>query len=326
MKSLVLPVLHELSHQRFVSGTVLAQKLHVSRSTISEILKEVAPFGIDIFSVPGRGYRLARPLDMLDASAIQKMLQKATPPVQVEIMAHVDSTNSELLRRAAQGEASGLCLAAEIQSQGRGRRGRRWESALGSGLTFSLLWRFERGAAQLGGLSLVVGLALVQTLRGVGISRAQVKWPNDIWVDGQKLAGILIETQGDMLGPSAAVIGIGINYRLTDALKEQIDQPVCDIAAFLPQLPSRNELLGSLLMQLAATLERFAQHGFTGWREEWIAAHALHEKPVCITHGDGTTLNAVVKGVAPDGALIVSAQGKEMMLTSGEISLRINKK
>jgi BirA family biotin operon repressor/biotin-[acetyl-CoA-carboxylase] ligase len=322
MRPLAFQLLAELSDRRFVSGTSLAEKYGVSRSAISDALRDVTEHGVEIFSLTRKGYRLAQAVELLDVVRIREALGRDARRVDVEVVNSIASTNTELLARAAAGAPGGACLAAEIQTAGRGRRGRTWQSSLASSLTFSLLWRFDKGAAQLGGLSLLVGLALVRVLRAQGVSAAAVKWPNDIVVDHKKLAGILIETQGDMLGPTAAVIGIGINMRLSAIQCDAIDQPVTDLASQLPSPASRNVLLAALLKELVATLDRFGKEGFAPFHAEWIACHALHGEKVRISHASGEVVDAVVTGLAVDGSLLVEARGKIEALTSAEISIR----
>jgi BirA family biotin operon repressor/biotin-[acetyl-CoA-carboxylase] ligase len=199
-----------------------------------------------------------------------------------------------------------------------------WHSAFGASLTFSLLWRFEKCAAQLGGLSLVVGLAVVRVLRrsGMGASEIALKWPNDVVAGPRKLAGVLIESQGDMLGPTSVVIGIGINVNLPEPIKAAIDQPVTDLQALTGRALSRNQLLGAVLRELVGMLDQFQAKGFPAFRKEWTAVHALHEKPVRVLGGDGSVIDAVVRDVADDGSLIVTHQGRDIILSSGEVSLR----
>ena len=140
---------------------------------------------------------------------------------QIELADSAVSSNTVLLQRAALGAASGSVLAVEWQSAGRGRLGRVWHSGLGSALTFSLLWRFEFGLSALSGLSLAVGVAMMRALEKIGVSDIGLKWPNDVLTKSGKLAGILIEAQGDMLGPSLVVIGIGMNLRLPQAVMKR---------------------------------------------------------------------------------------------------------
>ncbi len=324
MRPLAFQLLRELSHERFVSGVVLAEKFGVSRSAVSEALRDAGEAGVEIFSLTRRGYRLARPVELLNLDRLRAGLGPAARRLDLELVEAVDSTNTVLMLRAAQGAPSGSCLAAEIQRAGRGRRGRVWQSAFAASLTFSLLWRFEKGAAHLGGLSLVVGLALVRALRALGIDDPSLalKWPNDLLAGHRKLAGVLIESQGDMLGPTAVVIGVGINVALPDSLSEAIDQPAADLAGLARTPVSRNAVLAAVLRELVQVLDAFQRSGFAGFRQEWLALHALHNKPVRVLHGDGSGIDAVACGVADDGSLLIRHQGREISLSSGEISLR----
>lgn len=325
MRPLAFSLLRDLSHEHFVSGARLAEKYGVSRSAVSDALRDATESGIGIFSLTRKGYRLAAPIEMLDVERVRAALGPTAKRVDVEVLASIDSTNAELVRRAIAGAPAGMCIAAELQTAGRGRRGRQWHSALGASLTFSLLWRFDKGAAQLGGLSLAVGVAVLNALRKNGLrdpERLGLKWPNDVVAGGAKLGGVLIETQGDMLGPTTVVIGIGINLQLSDALKTSIDQPVTDLAALSDKLPSRNRLQASMLDELVLVLDVFQQAGFGALKSAWQANHVLHGKTVRIAHADGTTMEAMVKDVADDGALIVNFKGRELHVTAGEVSLR----
>jgi BirA family transcriptional regulator, biotin operon repressor / biotin---[acetyl-CoA-carboxylase] ligase len=322
MRPLTFQVLQKLSTEKFVSGVTLAQAFGVSRSAISDAVKDATTAGVEIFSLTRRGYRLAEPIELLDVAAIRASLGDATARLKVEVVDSIGSTNSEMQKRAAAGEPSGSCLVAEIQTAGRGRRGRLWQSAFHSSLTFSLLWRFEKGAAQLGGLSLVVGLALVRALRAQGVREAALKWPNDVIVDHHKLAGVLIETQGDMLGPTAATIGCGINVKLPAALERDIDQPVTDVAAHTENPVSRNQLLAAVLRELVPALTKFNADGFAGYRDEWLGLHALHQQVISVSANELLPYEATAVGVADDGSLIVEREGKRVLLSSAEISVR----
>ncbi len=328
VRPLTFTLLRELSAEHFTSGAALAAKYGVSRSAISEALKDASALGVQIFSLTRRGYRLAEPLQLLDIDVIRQRMGASAHRLDLRLADVIDSTNTALLNQAMSGAVSGTCLAAELQTAGRGRRGRAWQSALGASLTFSLLWRFESGAASLGGLSLAVGLAVANALRALGID-AELKWPNDIVVDDHKLGGILIETQGDMLGPTVAVIGIGLNVRLPDAIRLAIDQPVTDIAtvsadaAVTSPALNRNTLLPAILTQLVAVLDQFQHRGFASLRDQW---RALHAHQGCRVNVQGATESFVAKviDVSEDGALIVERDGSRLSLTAAEISIRRN--
>jgi BirA family biotin operon repressor/biotin-[acetyl-CoA-carboxylase] ligase len=322
MRNLAFQVLRRLGNGEFQSGEVLAQSLQVSRSVISAALKGAEQYGVRLYRIRGRGYCLESPVEFIAADQVVGLLGSASGSLRLEILDEAESTSSLVSRRAALGEASGLCVLAEFQSAGRGRLGRSWHSGLGGALTFSLLWRFDRGASHLGGLGLAVSVAVLRGLRQAGIAGAAVKWPNDIIVNFRKLAGILIETQGDMLGPSVAVIGIGLNYRLQDEVKERIDQPVVDVASLAGAPVSRNVLFAAVLGNLVEVLKVFERDGFVPFREEWQSAHAYHGRAVRITRPAEPVFSAVVYGVGDDGALHVRAGKQLTRLTSAEISLR----
>jgi BirA family biotin operon repressor/biotin-[acetyl-CoA-carboxylase] ligase len=323
VSALTFLALRRLADGRFHSGEDVARELGRSRATLSEALKRVPDLGVEIFSVRGKGYRLAEPIEFLDAAAINARLSAEGSRVRLEVVDEIDSTSSRLLERAVGGAPSGTCLAAEWQSAGRGRRGRSWVSALGGSLTFSLLWRFERGAGHLGGLSLAVGVAVARALTDCGVARVQVKWPNDVVADFRKLAGILVETSGEMQGPSVAVIGVGVNYRLGERVIDLIDQPVTDVAHCSASLPSRSALFARMLASLGATLEEFETTGFSASRDVWRSLHAYQGRRVRVVPPREAPFEADVVDVAPDGALVVATlDGRTVPLASAEISLR----
>ena len=323
MNALTFHALRMLADGEFRSGEAMARVLGVSRASVWNALNALDDAGIEVFKVRGRGYRLAEPLALLEAATIGTALGPAAPRFSVDVLDRVDSTNTLLMARAAAGAASGTVIAAEWQTGGRGRRGRVWHALPGAALTFSLLWRFEQGAGFLAGLSLAAGVALMRALARHGVRDAGLKWPNDVLWRGRKLAGILIEMQGDMLGPSAAVIGIGMNCRTPAALLERIDQPAVDIATAAGAAPDRSRLLASLLVELDRVFTAFAREGFAPFRDEWQRCDVYRGKPVKIALPDGGVVNGTAEGVADNGALLVATQSGQLRLHSGDVSLRI---
>jgi BirA family biotin operon repressor/biotin-[acetyl-CoA-carboxylase] ligase len=324
VSALTFQALRTLADGRFHSGEEMARSFSRSRATLSEALKRAPEMGIELFSVPGKGYRVAEPIDFLDGAAISRELASRDKRLRLEIVDEIASTSSRLLELAAAGATSGTCLAAEWQSSGRGRRGRAWVSRLGGSLTFSLLWRFERGVGHLGGLPLAVGEAVARAMSECGVRRVQVKWPNDVVADFRKLAGILVETSGEMQGPSVAVIGVGVNYRLSESVLDRIDQPTADVWQCAESPPSRSHLLAHILATLAASLDAFDRAGFAASRDAWRALHAYQGRRVRVTPGREAPFDAQVTDVAPDGALLVSTpDGRIIPLASAEITLRV---
>ncbi|MBF4991441.1 biotin--[acetyl-CoA-carboxylase] ligase [Methylophilus sp. QUAN] len=326
MNKLAFPILAVLADGKFHSGEALAQRFGVTRATVYNAIQSVEALGITVFSVRGRGYRLPKAVTLLDVDAIVQACGEYASWFHVQVLAQVDSTNRYLMQESARGIAHGTCVAAHIQTAGRGRRGRSWLSQLGGSLTFSLLWRFQCGAAGLSGLSLVVGLALVRALHSLGLAEIQLKWPNDLLVQHQgqwhKLGGILIELQGDMEGPSAAVIGIGLNLEIASEMRQNIDQPVLGLNALSAQALDPNVLLGRCLSQLAIHLNQFAEQGFAYFQHEWTAVHAFHHQPVNLLLANGQTVPGQVLGVAEEGSLLVETAAGQQRFNAGEISVR----
>jgi BirA family biotin operon repressor/biotin-[acetyl-CoA-carboxylase] ligase len=318
MSTLTFPVLQVLADGKFHSGEALAQHFKVTRATIWNAVQHAENLGIEIFSVRGRGYKLPQSINLLDKNAVLKAIGEQRAWFALEVLDEVNSTNTYLMQNKYAAHAT--CVAAHVQTNGKGRRGRTWVSQLGASLTFSLLWRFQCGAAALSGLSLCVGVALIRALRDFDVNAAQLKWPNDVLVDGKKLAGILIELQGDLEGPSAAVIGIGINLNLPQNMLESIDQPAIDLASV--KGVDQSALLGSVLKHLADVLSGFETSGFVALRNEWLGYHAYENKPVRMLLPNGIDVQGVVKGVAEDGILLVETALGLQRFSAGEISLR----
>lgn len=315
------PLLRLLGHDDFVPGPQLAEALGVSRASVSLALRSAAELGVELHTVKGRGYRLARPIGWLDEASVARALGERARFFDLKLFDEIDSTNTALMAAAGQGAPSGLVYAAERQTAGRGRRGRRWQGALGDALMFSLLWRFNLGVADLSGLSLAVGVAVARALQALGVAGARLKWPNDIVCSEGKLGGILIELSGDALGPSAVVIGIGLNLRLAETARAALDQPAASLAA-LGYAGERNALLAAVLAELALLLPAFEAAGFAPLAAEWEARHAMQGMPVRLLRPDGSAVEGVALGIAADGALRFGGPDGERRVHAGEVSLR----
>lgn len=316
-----------LRADRAVSGNELAARLGVTRAAVWKQVRGLRALGAPVDAVAGRGYKLAWPFEALDAEAIRAQLGRAEfDPALRKRLRHIavhwqiDSTNSELLRAAGRGAPDlSVCLA-ERQSAGRGRRGRAWISPLGANVYFSLLKRFERGMGALSGLSLAAGVALAQALEDCGAVDIALKWPNDVVVDGRKLAGILVEAGGEFLGPCFAVIGIGINLRLPQDIKT--GQPATDLAQVCGgALTPRNRVVAYLLARLVDALDRFATGGFAAFADAYAARDALADKRVRVQAADGTR-DGIADGVDARGALRVRHGATLAVYDSADVSVR----
>ena len=262
-----------------------------------------------------------RPWRPLERGAIVAAMGRGAK-LTVEVLEAVDSTNTELSRRAARQDIHRQVLAAEWQTAGRGRRGRTWTAIRGGSLTFSLGWRFKRGAGRLSGMTLAVGLAVARALGASGFAGIRLKWPNDIVHERAKLGGILVELSGEASGPATAIIGVGINVKLPLATRRGIEQVVTDLASIGARRSiDRNRLLARILRELAATLEAFAAEGFAPMRAAWQRRHALQRRPVHIQLPGGGSARGAVVGVDADGALVLASGRRRLRFSSGEVSL-----
>jgi len=324
-------LLRQLSDGAFHSGEDLAAQVGLTRARVSQVLKDAESAGLALERIKGRGYRLLETPDFLDAKAIRAALSERAalrgggPKLTVEVVDQIDSTSSELLRRSQKRDIHGVALAAEWQTAGRGRRGRTWTAIAGGSLTFSLGWGFEQGAGFLAGLSLAVGVAVARALEAEGFRGIALKWPNDIIHRHLKVGGILIEVNGDALGPSTTVVGVGLNVRLPSVARKDIEVPVTDLASIAGRGAKeidRNRLLAVVVAELAAALEQYAKDGFASFAAEWQHRHAYQGKPVNVLLPDGATVAGKVAGVDASGALVLADGPRRARFLSGEISLR----
>ena len=316
-------LLNLLSADAPMSGAALAQRLGVTRAAVWKQVEALRACGLPIQAQAGRGYQLRRPLDRLDPVSIRHALAvPARKHVQLlEVHWKLDSTSSEIVRRADALPDQAFVFA-EIQTAGRGRRGRNWLAPPGGSLTFSCLKRFDRGYAALSGLSLAMGVTIARTLEVFGITGVGVKWPNDLVHHDAKLAGILIELGGEFLGPCHAVIGAGINLNLPAEFRAAIAQPVTDLAAICAgEIPPRNKLAAAMIEHLCTALDRFAASGFTSFAPDYARLDVLRGRSLRIADPRGE-FGGVGAGVDARGALRVRTTSGDRLVDSAEISVR----
>ncbi len=319
-----IELLRHLANGTFYSGQKLAAQHGVSRMTIYHSMRKLEKLGIAVVRVRGRGYRLLRPIELLES---QYILSRLKPDYVkhvsgLEIFPSLDSTSSYLLRRAAQGAPGGLVCLAEYQTAGKGRRGRRWVSPFGSNLYLSLLWRFATYSAELSGLSLLVGLTVAQMIRDLGGKDVCLKWPNDIVFANQKLGGILLEMSGEMAGSCHVVIGVGINVSMPIAESQDIEQPWINMENILTEnLPSRNHLAASLVESILEAVLSFERQGLEGLEYAWREYDCLHGSPVTL-HLPTMVKSGKAVGIDRFGRFRLECDGVEELFSSGEISVR----
>ncbi|MBS4081467.1 MULTISPECIES: bifunctional biotin--[acetyl-CoA-carboxylase] ligase/biotin operon repressor BirA [Pseudomonas] len=313
----MLTLLNLLKDGRFHSGQDLGAALGISRSAVWKQLQHLeAELGLSIHKVRGRGYQLATPLMLLDPLKIAEM----APGWPVAVFDSIDSTNAEGLRAIGQGRSAPFLVLAERQVSGRGRRGRKWVSPFADNLYYSLVLRIDGGMRQLEGLSLVVGLAVMHTLRKVGVAGAGLKWPNDVLVGNKKIAGILLELVGDPADVCHVVLGIGINVNMQAA--EEVDQQWTSVRLESGQVCDRNALAVQLSEQLQAYIQRHQDRGFSALQAEWQDGHLWQGRSVSLIAGTNQ-IDGVVLGIDNQGALRLQVDGVEKLFSGGELSLRL---
>ncbi|QFI39341.1 bifunctional biotin--[acetyl-CoA-carboxylase] ligase/biotin operon repressor BirA [Moritella marina ATCC 15381] len=304
-----------LADGEFHSGEALGETLGVSRMAVSKQVKVLETIGLDIFKITGKGYKLSSPLQLIDA---QKIAQGSG--VTVECHQVLGSTNQHLLDKAALLEKGHSCFA-EYQTAGRGRRGKKWVSPYGSHLYTSTYWSLDAGIQAASGLSLVIGIAVERTLTDLGVANTQLKWPNDVYVDGKKIAGVLVEIIATAGGECHLVIGLGLNVNMPLQAGLEIDQAWTDICQQLQQPLDRNELATRYLSHLVTVLTDFEQFGFAHFVEEWNRCDAFKDCPVVLTLG-AKQKHGIAKGIDHTGALLLEIDGVISPYVGGEVSLR----
>ncbi len=240
-------------------------------------------------------------------SSLEVGIRSLWPGFSIQVLPEIDSTNSELMRRARLGLVDPVLLVAERQTAGRGRLGRSWQSD-GAALTFSL--GLPLAPADWSGLSLAVGIAVAQSLS----PRLRLKWPNDVWLGQRKLAGILIET-ASFSDVRYAVIGVGIN--IGPVSSEGLATPAAWLGELLPGIDAAGALQ-RLLSPLAHAIQTFAKDGFAPLQTQF---HALDVLAGCeVTLSDGG--NGRAMGVDQGGALLVHTVAGQRRITSTEVRVR----
>ena len=314
----MLTLLKLLKDGRFHSGEALGAALGVSRSAVWKQLQHLeAELGLSIHKVRGRGYQLSTSLVLLDPSEI---LRASSCEWLALVYDSIDSTNAEALRLIERGQAAPFLVLAERQTAGRGRRGRKWVSPFAENVYYSLVLRIEGGMRQLEGLSLVVGLAVMQTLRELSIPGVGLKWPNDVLVGQKKIAGILLELVGDPADVCHVVLGVGINVNMQAT--DEVDQQWTSMRLESGKVFDRNHLVAAL----GATLQRYlALHqagGFLAIQAEWEQNHLWQGRDVSLIAGVNK-IDGQVVGIDSQGALRLRVGGVEKVFSGGELSLRL---
>ena len=298
--------------------------LAISSDQIDEVLHELQASGLVLISPEGLGYRLSDSVELLSRTAIFDYLSTVDPRpnCRLKILSVVDSTNRYAREQAANHASSGLVVLAEKQTAGRGRRGKVWVSPLASNIYMSVVWDFSGAGDTLKGLSLAIGVAVRRALLKLGVADIKLKWPNDVFVNGKKLGGILLEMIGDPSAECSVIVGIGINVLMSESSAEAIDQDWTDLQKASSVTISRNELVACLITETFEVLGNFQRTGFSVYRAEWQSADLLKNQSGTISK-DRESVSGIVLGVDNSGSLRMRlSDGEEQRFIGGELSLR----
>tara|TARA_B100000586_G_C20086495_1_gene417894 strand:- start:560 stop:1534 length:975 start_codon:yes stop_codon:yes gene_type:complete len=324
MKKGYIKLLEIISDGNVHSGEELAAYLNVSRAAIWKSIKYLGTLGLEILAVRGKGYCLQKKFEFLSKQDISDMMSPGSKKSfrDIDIVFEVKSTNIYLLNRLSYDVIHGSVVFAEYQSDGRGRRNKKWFSPIGSGICFSVGWRFEVMPISLGLLSLYMGIATARTLNSIGIRKVGLKWPNDITTDEHKIGGVLLDIRGESTGPLDVVIGVGINYELPEHGIPNIKKPITDICSTAEERFSRNMIAAVLLSNVLEILHDLENGDNLDLIDEWRQYDCyIGRKATLILPNE--KIIGILKGVDDQGSLLMLVDGKLSSYRSGEVSLRI---
>lgn len=311
------------------SGNELAGQLSVSRAAISKQVQQLEAMGLVVAKQAGRGYQLAQALELLDSAAISAALaNEARHTIDaIELLWVTNSTSDHLVQAGPVAPGSARVCLAEYQTGGRGRRGRQWLAPIGSGVCLSVAWTFQSSPGSLSCLGLAAGVGVLRAVRACGLERALLKWPNDVVVDDRKLAGILIDVQGEAGGPLRVVAGIGLNYSLSPAAEQAVLRssglaPTSMSAGGGDGIAGRNQVAACLINEIVKVLQQFGQSGFEPLLAEWSAADYLRGKQVVVATDDREIVGTAA-GLSPDGQMLLDVDGRLQQVVTGDVRVRI---
>lgn len=314
----VSKLLYLLSDGEYHDGSTIGLKLGMTRSAVWKLIKKLQAYDVEIDSIKGKGYALLQPLMLLDVKKIKKQLRH--DKIDMLVFESIPSTN-DYLKSFKQVKQIKICLA-EQQTQGKGRLNRTWFSPFGKNVYLSCLYPFQKDISELAGLSLVTSLAILKTLKTLGIQQSiAVKWPNDIMYNQQKIAGNLIEIQAESHGMCHAVIGIGINVNM---LAANISQAWTSTQHILGEYLDRNIVVSTLINYLLDDLQIFSVQGFQAFVDEWIRTDSLTNKQIMLKNMN-TNVAGLVAGVNEQGHLLLRLpNGMMQAFSAGDTSILKN--
>lgn len=310
-----LTLISILSDGEFHSGEHLGEQLGMSRAAINKHIQTLRDWGVDVFTVPGKGYSLPDPIQLLNEELIKSQIDTGS----IAVLPVIDSTNQYLLERLDKLQSGDACIA-EYQQAGRGRRGRQWFSPFGANLYLSMYWRLEQGPAAAVGLSLVIGIVMAEVLQELGAENVRVKWPNDLYLNDRKLAGILVELTGKTGDAAQIVIGAGINLAMRNVATDVINQSWINLQEAGINI-DRNALAIKIIKELRKALQLFEDEGLVPFLSRWESLDNFINRQVKLIIGD-REIHGISRGINEQGGLLLEQDGVIKPWVGGEISLR----
>lgn len=256
----------------------------------------------------------------LSQAAINKAIDPSSADTldEIIILPEVTSTSDTLWERFTAGKITPAVCLAETQTAGRGRRGDPWQSPAAGNLYLSLFWPHCAEKPR-HGLSIAVGISLINTLKEAGINQLQLKWPNDVLFNRQKLAGILVESRFNT--KQYTVVGIGLNFKLPPSTQTLIQQPSTSLEMLCDTVPCRNWLAGKIIQNMIETIKLFEHRGLSDFLPLWPHYDALHDQAITLIDGDSRT-TAIACGINDQGELRYMRDNQIHLLSNSRISIR----
>jgi len=311
------------------SGNELADALEVTRAAVWKHVRQLEKLGVVVEAQAGKGYQLSGPIDLLSATDIRQALPESVcnSVASLEVLWSIPSTSDHLAAAAVSASGGGMVCLAEHQTSGRGRRGRQWFAPIGKGICLSVAWHFASAPANLSCLGLAVGVGVLRAVRASGVANAMLKWPNDIVLNGNKLAGVLIDVQGEAGGPLKVVAGVGLNYMLDSGTAELVDaaggqRPAAMVESGQIVAGGRNKVAARLITEITCVLREFERQGFSqNLQAAWAEADYLRDRSILVRADDGE-YTGVASGIMEDGQLQIYVDGKLRQLVTGDVTVR----
>jgi BirA family biotin operon repressor/biotin-[acetyl-CoA-carboxylase] ligase len=306
-----------------VSGQDLAGLLGVSRTAVWKHIRLLKKVGFTVEARTGQGYRLTQVPDLLLPVLIQARLKTKIIGRSIHHFPQIESTNTKARELAEQGAPEGTLVVAEYQTRGKGRMSRPWESPAGQNLLFSIILRPTLPPQQTFNLILLVSVALCRSIQLETNLELKIKWPNDLYCRGKKMAGILAEFAAESDRLNYVIIGVGLNVNWSPADLPEDAQPATSILRETGIRASRLEILVSFLAGMERFYRQAQREGYQFIKQAWDQYSLIKNRPVKVMNGK-ETWSGIAQGIDPQGALMVMLDsGEKKRFLTGDVHLRI---